>query len=587
MSDNIINVPPNFADPIIERLEWMTDVLPGFDTTEQRVRLRRNPRRSFQYSFAMHGLDAQRLRLKLHQMAGNDLWMPDWTDPRRLTADVNTGDFVLPLDDVTAILGERSNAAGIIVQSWIILWRSINDYQTYSVDSTDVGAGIVTLNDFVTGGPWKTSDTIVYIIHRGLLLTPVRFDEHSTDVVSGSLSFSCHVDGDFDWPWDVALDQYKGIDVWHDPPNRRETLSADWSRDFSVIDNDTGVFAAFDRSGLERIRERCTWTLTDQAAIRRFRGFVFRRIGKLNPFWAIFYTQDMTPYADLTAFFGEIDIVPIGYQLPSDLADPLNAFVLVTTAGERFYLTITSVDNAPVLWQDIRFIPVIEKDIPIGQVKMLSFLHGARITHDRIEIAHIAPGIAEAQLTFATEKILEVYNGYAEVPLGYEFDGTGGSVVVPDDNDDGFFLQPLPFTFPIYERSFDQVYICTNGYLYFDPADGPLADATLDDFYVAPVVMPLSTDLIMNAMYVDSSPSVVRIRWDGVDFNNGLGVIFECRLFPNGDIKFDYGPHAGNLDSGSPGSVGVGSGDFRNVLKTAYDGLVLFNNLDSILIQRT
>jgi len=31
MSDNIINVPPNWSDPVVERLEWLTDVLPGFN----------------------------------------------------------------------------------------------------------------------------------------------------------------------------------------------------------------------------------------------------------------------------------------------------------------------------------------------------------------------------------------------------------------------------------------------------------------------------------------------------------------------------------------------------------------------------
>ena len=40
---------PNWIRPVVERLEWLTDVIEGYDATEERTPLRTLPRRSLEY----------------------------------------------------------------------------------------------------------------------------------------------------------------------------------------------------------------------------------------------------------------------------------------------------------------------------------------------------------------------------------------------------------------------------------------------------------------------------------------------------------------------------------------------------------
>ena len=51
--DPVWPFPPNWATSVVERLEWLTDIMPGFDDTEQRAQLRYAPRRFLVYQFLL------------------------------------------------------------------------------------------------------------------------------------------------------------------------------------------------------------------------------------------------------------------------------------------------------------------------------------------------------------------------------------------------------------------------------------------------------------------------------------------------------------------------------------------------------
>lgn len=407
MSDNIINVPPNWADPVVERLEWMTDVLPGFDTSEQRVRLRKNPRRTFSYSFAVAGIEAQRLRMKLHETSGSGMWLPDWTDPRHLALSYPAGSGgptgEIEIDDITGLLADRTVAGQTVEGTWVIFWRSPSDYEVHRIIKIFSADNEIRLETPLAAA-WNKGDRL-FTLCQGVLRRPIRFTEHTTSVVSGSITFPCQTDVDVDWPWDVTLDQYQSLDVWDDPPNRREAFQSDWRRDFSIIDFDTGIYRAFDRSAFENINHRCTYSMLDVAAVRRFRGFLFRRSGKLQPFWSVFSTQDVNLVFDLGGGANSIIIDDIGYTAAFANGNPAGAVYLKTIDGTRFYMTVqSSAVNAPGQ-EEITFIEFFGQPIAKADVKLLSFLYQMRLNHDQVELAHIKPGVAESQLTLTAGRL--------------------------------------------------------------------------------------------------------------------------------------------------------------------------------------
>ncbi len=402
MSDNIINVPPNWSDPVVERLEWLTDVLPGFNTNEQRIRLRHNPRRTFSYNFAVTGRAAQRLRMKLHEKSGSGMWLPDWTDPRQLVNDYPIGSTSVELDDIAGITGDSTDSGVTFPGTWLIFWRSSTYYEVHRIVYVTQYNQSIGLDSALTLA-WSAGDR-VFTLCQGVMLPPIRFTEHTTNVATGSITFACQADIDRNFGWNVSLDQFQNMDVWDDQPNRREAFQSDWKRDFSVIDFDTGIYRAFDRSAFENINHRCTYSMPDVAAVRRFRGFLFRRNGKLEPFWSVFSTQDMTLRFDIGGGDNSILIEDIGYTAAFANGNPAGAVYLKTIDGTRYYMTVQSVATS-TNQEEITFSETFGQAIAKADVKLLSFLYQMRLNHDQIELSHIAPGIAESQLTLVSGKL--------------------------------------------------------------------------------------------------------------------------------------------------------------------------------------
>ena len=93
--------PANWSTPIIERLEWRTDVLLAYDGSEQRIALRQTPRRYFEFSFLVPTLLARQKLEAAIASNGSQSWdLPIWTDSTPCTSAVSNGDVVVYADTV-------------------------------------------------------------------------------------------------------------------------------------------------------------------------------------------------------------------------------------------------------------------------------------------------------------------------------------------------------------------------------------------------------------------------------------------------------------------------------------------------------
>src|SRR3546814_9546243 len=76
------SIRPNWREGVLERLEWLTDVLSSTIGVEQRRALRVSPRRYIEITVNPTGNERSFLDLVLHKM-GSDKWLfPLWWDQR-------------------------------------------------------------------------------------------------------------------------------------------------------------------------------------------------------------------------------------------------------------------------------------------------------------------------------------------------------------------------------------------------------------------------------------------------------------------------------------------------------------------------
>lgn len=114
--------------------------------------------------------------------------------------------------------------------------------------------------------------------------------------------------------------------------------------------------------------------------------------------------------------------------------------------------------------------------------------------------------------------------------------------------DDDFRRIPLPFAFPFFGATRQEVFLNSDGNLTFEQSDTLTSERSLGRFLSGPPrIAPLFLDLDptrQGTVSVLSTPSRVVITWttipEYVSFGLGPRNTFQVRLFPNGVIEFAY-----------------------------------------------
>ena len=172
---------------------------------------------------------------------------------------------------------------------------------------------------------------------------------------------------------------------------------------------------------------------------------------------------------------------------------------------------------------------------------------------------------------------------YIEEPVPHEFIG-GGTAMTWNDDDESW-LYTLPFAFPFYCSTYDEVYVCSNGFLDFTNANPDWGNST-SELTSRTMIAPLWDDLKTDGsaqpgedIYIDESPGSVRIRWQAETWTNGNPVNVEVILFEDGRIQFNYG--AGN--TGLSPTIGISAGDGSAYDLCVYNGSSSLAEVDSVM----
>lgn len=140
-------------------------------------------------------------------------------------------------------------------------------------------------------------------------------------------------------------------------------------------------------------------------------------------------------------------------------------------------------------------------------------------------------------------------------PVYYETEGMEsfieetGTILTPSDPHTGYASVALPFEFPYFGQTYDTLYMHVNGYLMFSQQDMPYFYLLFDDLYlrqvsaVAPFMMhDLGIRSEGDRLSVVATPEKVSFYWKITDGVNLSHATFSASLYPNGEIRFHYGP---------------------------------------------
>ncbi len=148
---------------------------------------------------------------------------------------------------------------------------------------------------------------------------------------------------------------------------------------------------------------------------------------------------------------------------------------------------------------------------------------------------------------------------YIETSGSGAFPSITSGVLTPTNNDDGYATQILDFDFPFYGKTYNELYISTDGSLLFEPGFDYLR--TEEAIKSKKMIGVFAYDLLYesgNALYYEGDDTSATFRWKATTWtDDSAEVDVAVKLFPSGEIEFYYG---NSITSGLDWVSGVSDG---------------------------
>lgn len=403
---------PNWREGVMERLEWLTDVLVAQSSgAEQRRSLRISPRRFIEITVHPTRQERSFLDLQLHRN-GSAMWLfPIWFDVAKLSAPVEALDERVEFDNAF-----REHGLG----GYALLFKDAFTWEVISVaasddDGLDLAAPIE--------GTWPAG-TQIYPLRFARLPMETSLAAITNRVGESVLMWQIAQANDFVETEPTDL-EFEGVPVLNVPPNRSNEITLDHVRLAEEHDNRTGVPWRTDPIGRAFQIQGHNWFITGRQAHAQFRAMLYWLRGRQKAVWLPSFNDDIIVTRPSAMASLNLDIERIGLAYSGGLT-PGRDVVLVNGVPAR--VTELGVPQSESE-ERLRIGAGLSAAIPAGSTG--SFLSMCRLNQDAVELMHHTDidGLTEASATFQTFADTRDPSGtiYDPIPEAGKFSGQCGS----------------------------------------------------------------------------------------------------------------------------------------------------------------
>lgn len=377
-------VRPDWKNGILERLEWLTDVIKSDYGTEQARALRLSPRRTFEVGFLLTDQERVLVDLWLHRMGSTEFMVPLWHDHAILDSTVGIGAAVLSCD--TRYREFEVGGFALVVGA-----------DAFSCDRLPITA--ISDTQIVVGGGGVTrsyaAGTAIHPLRRARIADESAVPALTSRVGQGTLKFELNQANDLadEGVWAAT---YAGYPIILDEPNRREDLALNYQRNRITIDNEVGLREIGDDAGRAFTIQKHLTLLVGREEHHAFRQMIYRLRGQQGRVWIPTFNDDVELARDRLAYEALLDIKQIGYGYTGGAVGG-RQHILIGNVGHK----IVGTAAAPTSDEErLTLAAPLGADIAAGAFG--SFMDTCRLASDAVEIQHVtdSDGVGEATLSF-------------------------------------------------------------------------------------------------------------------------------------------------------------------------------------------
>lgn len=272
---------PNWAQGILERLEWLTDVLTSDTGVEQRRSVRMSPRRSFEITVNPTRAIRTYLDLVTHRL-GSETWLlPLWHDQAITTAAAAAAQRHIAFDNTF-----REHE----IDGYSILYYDTFSWEVVKVAAQDA-AGITTTADLVKTWPKGTK---VFPLRLAILQDPNTAIKALTGTVGEStLLWLLNQANDYPEMAGGAMLNYQGSPLLTLAPDRSTEITTEQTRIQDSQDSQTGLIFRTDSANRAFAVQSHGWQIKGREAHADFRSFLYTLRGRQRMVWLPTFNDDL------------------------------------------------------------------------------------------------------------------------------------------------------------------------------------------------------------------------------------------------------------------------------------------------------
>ena len=275
---NAWSLPPDWTEPVIETLAWLTDVQVAVAGTVTRTPLRDAPRRSWEFAVLADRRERRWVEHALFDWTGRVWALPVFVDSTWCRAAVPAGATEIPV-----AAAELDFAVG----SLAMLWRDVATYEL--VEVAQIASDRVGLRA-PTRRAWSIG-TRLFPCRTARLTDAPELRRHTDRLMQTQLRFEATEP--CDWPAALPAARYRGFPVLEHRSDETRDPSASFARRSDLLDGEVGRSHLDDLSGLAWTTQSHAWRLMGRIERSAHRSLLYGLQGRAEALWLPTWTDDL------------------------------------------------------------------------------------------------------------------------------------------------------------------------------------------------------------------------------------------------------------------------------------------------------
>lgn len=379
--------------PLVETLQFATDVIIKRDGKEQRRSLRATPRQNFDLVYSLDAFDRQFLEVRIFGGQDRVFGMPIWFEPSHLTAPIAIGNTVITVDS-TAFADFR-------VGELAIVFEAADNFEALEIQSF-TATTITFTSSFTKSFPVRTRVMPV----RNVRVSPsTRGEKYPVNLQRTRLR-AVVLDEGVDLSNLAAFPTFNSKALLDDGNAMSTTIEEAFERPVQIIDSETGPFAAFSNQATSRRSHPKTFVTRTRQRLWEARQLLHALRGRAVSFYIPTFFDEFVPTADITTGGTTLNFKNIGFKNFANAQPARNAVRVVLKNGTKVARNIVSAAEIDPATEQITVDAQWGINATVAEIERVEYLEKSRLDTDEPQIKHQG-ALGDALITFPVRSVLE------------------------------------------------------------------------------------------------------------------------------------------------------------------------------------